>query len=117
MAVEDRHEVNLKGLIHHSDRGSQYAADEYVARLESLGILASMSRRGNPYDNAYAESFNKTIKYEEVYMDEYASFEEAYQNIKHFIEQVYNKKRLHSAIGYQPPAEFEQRYTLKEVVA
>jgi transposase InsO family protein len=75
-----------------------------------------MSRRGNPYDNAHAESFFKTVKYEEVYMNEYASFQDAYQNIQQFIEEVYNKKRLHSAIGYQPPAEFEQKI-LKEVVA
>ena len=76
-----------------------------------------MSAKGNPYDNAYAESFNKTVKYEEVYMDEYKTFQDAYNNIKYFIEEVYNKKRLHSSIGYLPPTEFEQRYTIKGVVA
>lgn len=116
-AFNDRSGIDLAGLIHHSDQGSQYAANEYVTELEQHGILISMSRRGNPYDNAHAESFNKTVKYEEVYMDEYESFNDAYANIKHFIEEVYNKKRLHSAIGYQPPAEFEEQYTLKEVVA
>lgn len=115
MAVADRKGCDLTGLIHHSDQGSQYAANEYAAEVESYGMLMSMSRRGNPYDNAFVESFNKTVKYEEVYMDEYASFEDAYNNIKHFIEEVYNKKRLHSAIGYVPPAEFEQQYKLKEV--
>ena len=117
MAVADRKGVDLKGLIHHSDQGSQYAANEYVEEVESYGALMSMSRRGNPYDNAYAESFNKTVKYEEVYMDEYETFEDAYHNIKHFIETVYNKKRLHSAIGYLPPAEFEQQYALKGVAS
>jgi transposase InsO family protein len=115
MAVEDRKGTDLKGLIHHSDQGSQYAANDYVAEVESHGLLMSMSRRGNPYDNAQVESFNKTVKYEEVYMDEYESFEDAYQNIKHFIEEVYNKKRLHSSIGYKPPIEFEQQYKLNEV--
>lgn len=116
-AFEERKEINLSGLIHHSDQGVQYASNEYVAQLEKRNILVSMSRKGNPYDNAHAESFFKTIKYEEVYMDEYQSFEDAYINLKHFIEEVYNKKRLHSSIGYIPPAEFEEQYTLKEVVA
>lgn len=114
MAVADRQGTSLAGVIHHNDQGSQYASNEYVAEVESRGMIMSMSRRGNPYDNAYAESFNKTIKYEEVYMDEYETFEDAYHNIKHFIEEVYNKKRLHSGIGYMPPAEFEQQYKLKE---
>lgn len=115
MALEDREGVDLNSLIHHSDQGSQYAANEYIANIEQHGLQVSMSRRGNPYDNAYAESLFKTIKYEEVYMDEYHSFEDAYQNLKHFIEEVYNKKRLHSSIGYKPPAEFEEQYKLKEV--
>ncbi|MFH0954477.1 MAG: integrase core domain-containing protein, partial [Candidatus Micrarchaeota archaeon] len=109
MALNHRQGMQLAGLIHHSDRGVQYASHEYVAVLEQHGILASMSRRGNPYDNAFAESFMKTFKYEEVYLDEYASFSDAYTNIHEFIEEVYNKKRLHSSIGYQPPAEFEQK--------
>ncbi len=117
MAIADRKETKLTGLIHHSDQGSQYASNDYVTEVESYGVLISMSRRGNPYDNANAESFFKTVKYEEVYMDEYESFEEAYNNLKHFIEEVYNKKRLHSSIGYMPPVEFEQQYKLKEVVA
>ncbi len=116
MAFREREGINLTGLIHHSDRGSQYAAGEYTHKLESRGILISMSRKGNPYDNAYAESGFKTIKYEEVYMNEYFSIEEARENIRRFIEEVYNKKRLHSAIGYKPPAEFE-RAILKEVAA
>lgn len=115
MAVADRKGADLKGLICHHDQGSQYAAEEYVTEVESYGLLMSMSRRGNPYDNAYAESFNKTMRYEEINMDEYESFEDAYCNIRYFIEQVYNKKRLHSAIGYQPPAEFEEQYSLKGV--
>lgn len=117
MALEDRKTVNLKGLIHHSDQGSQYASNEYTGLLEEQGILISMSRKGNCYDNAHAESLFKTIKYEEVYMDEYHSFSHAYNNIKHFIEEVYNKKRLHSSIGYMPPTEFEKQYKLKEVLA
>lgn len=117
MAFKERDGADLSELIHHSDQGVQYASNEYIAELESYGIKISMSRKGNPYDNAHMESAIKTIKYEEIYMDEYTSFSDAYNNIKHFIEQVYNKKRLHSAIGYKPPTEFEQQYKLKEVVA
>ena len=95
------------GLMHHSDRGVQYCCREYVNRLESHGILISMSRRGNPYDNAQAESFMKTLKCEEVYLRDYRTIEEARESIGYFIEQVYNEKRLHSALHYQPPAEFE----------
>ncbi|MFH0954805.1 MAG: IS3 family transposase [Candidatus Micrarchaeota archaeon] len=108
-AIASRNGQNLNGLIHHSDRGVQYAANAYIQQLDQYGILASMSAKGNPYDNAFAESFMKTVKYDEVYLNEYESFDDAYQNIEHFIEEVYNKKRLHSAIGYQPPAEFEQK--------
>lgn len=96
------------GLVHHSVRGSQYAADDYTALLAEHGIAISMSRKGTPNDNAQAESFMKTLKYEEVYLFEYADFREAYQRIERFIEQVYNEKRLHSALGYRPPVEFEQ---------
>jgi transposase InsO family protein len=113
-ALQNRQETNLTGLIHHSDQGVQYASNEYTGLLEENGIRISMSRRGNPYDNAYAESLIKTIKYDEVYMTEYESFEDAYNNIEQFLEEVYNKKRLHSGIGYMPPAEFEKQ-ALKEV--
>ncbi len=116
MAFQERQGTDLEGLIHHSDRGSQYAATEYICKLNDHRILISMSRKGNPYDNAHAESGFKTIKCEEVYMNEYYTIEEARQNIQLFIEEVYNKKRLHSAIGYKPPAEFEQS-VLKEETA
>lgn len=108
MAIALRGEDNMKGCIHHSDKGVQYASKEYVQRLEQVGMLPSMSEAGNSYDNAYAESSIKTIKYNEVNMKEYESFEEAYANIKRFIEDVYNKKQLHSGIGYVPPEEFEK---------
>lgn len=108
MAIIQRKHIGFSNLIHHSDRGVQYASEEYVKMLNAHGIKISMSRSGNPYDNAFAESFNKTLKVEEVYINEYETFEEAYKNIKHFIELVYNKKRLHSSIGYVPPEEFEK---------
>jgi len=96
-----------EGCIHHSDRGSQYAANEYIALLNKHKFSISMSRKGNPYDNAQAESFMKTIKTEEVYLAEYRDFEDAASSIGLFIESVYNKTRLHSALGYVPPAEYE----------
>jgi transposase InsO family protein len=96
------------GLIHHSDRGVQYASQQYTDLLKENKILISLSRRGNPYDNAKAESFIKTLKIEEVYLYEYENLAEAYSRIGHFLEEVYNQKRLHSALGYVPPAEFEQ---------
>lgn len=96
------------GLVHHSDRGIQYAAGQYTDLLEENGIRISMSRRGNPYDNAACESFMKTLKYEEVYRTEYRDLADAYGCIAEFIERVYNEQRLHSALGYVPPAEFEQ---------
>jgi putative transposase len=95
------------GLIHHSDRGVQYASADYTALLEERGIRISMSRKGNPYDNATCESFMKTLKYEEVYRQEYRDIAEARSGVSTFIEKVYNQKRLHSALGYRPPAEFE----------
>jgi putative transposase len=95
------------GLVHHSDRGVQYASKEYTDLLKEHGIAISMSRTGNPYDNAYAESFIKTLKYEEVYLSEYESLADARASIEHFIEEVYNRKRLHSSLGYMPPEEFE----------
>ncbi len=108
MALEDRKDIGISNLIHHSDQGVQYASWEYVDRLKENGIKISMSRRGNPYDNAFAESFIKTLKFEEVYLWEYESFDEAYKNIKKFHEVVYNKKRVHSSIGYVTPEEFEK---------
>ncbi len=97
------------GLIHHSDRGVQYACDQYVQLLTEAGCQISMSRRGSPYDNAQAESFFKTLKYEEVNLSEYRNLEEAAASIGAFIEHIYNGERLHSALGYLPPAEFEEQ--------
>jgi transposase InsO family protein len=96
------------GLVHHSDRGSQYASTDYTDLLKSRGIEISMSRKGNPWDNAACESFMKSLKYEEVLRNEYRDLSEARRSIERFLEQVYNEKRLHSALGYRPPAEFEQ---------
>jgi putative transposase len=96
------------GLVHHSDRGVQYASHDYTALLQAHGITISMSRKANPYDNAIAESFMKTLKYEQVYREDYEDLREARTSIQRFLEQVYNEKRLHSALGYRPPAEFER---------
>jgi len=98
------------GLVHHSDRGVQYASREYTNLLKASGITISMSRKGNPYDNAFAESFMKTLKYEEVYLQEYETLQEAKASIERFLEEVYNQKRLHSSLGYLPPVEFEQHH-------
>ncbi|MCA1591865.1 MAG: integrase core domain-containing protein [Acidobacteria bacterium] len=97
--------------MHHSDRGVQYASLDYTALLKEHQVRISMSRRGNAYDNAQAESFIKTLKYEEVYLREYETMAEARICISHFLETVYNQKRLHSALGYMPPVEFEQLNT------
>lgn len=94
------------GLMHHSDRGVQYAAADYVALLHANQIQISTGRTGNPYDNAKAERFMRTLKYEEVYMDDYEMLPEVLASIQHFIEVVPSRKRLHSAIGYLAPAEF-----------
>jgi putative transposase len=94
-------------LVHHSDRGSQYASSGYTELLKENGIGVSMSRQGNPWDNAACESFMKTLKYEEVFRSEYRDLHEAQQSIREFLEKIYNAKRLHSAIGYVPPEEFE----------
>ena len=106
MALRNRKPT--EGLTHHSDRGVQYASKDYIALLTEHGIRISMSRRGNPYDNAACESFMKTLKYEEVYRQEYRDLAEARASIKQFIEKIYNGKRLHSALGYRPPIEFER---------
>ena len=95
------------GIVHHSDRGVQYCSDVYLGRLRSQGFAISMSRSGNPYENARAESFLKTLKCEEVYLRQYRDAEEARASIGHFIEEVYNRKRLHSALGYAAPEAFE----------
>ncbi len=95
------------GLVHHSDRGVQYTSRAYVELLESRGVLLSMSRRSNPYDNARAESFMKTLKSEEVALWHYRDLAQARASIGHFLEQIYNRRRLHSALGYVPPVEFE----------
>jgi putative transposase len=95
------------GMVHHSDRGVQYASHAYLGILQERGIRISMSAKGNPYDNAQAESFMKTLKYEEVYRNDYRDLEDLFAGIGEFIEQVYNEKRLHSALGYRPPVEFE----------
>jgi len=99
------------GLVHHSDRGVQYASEDYTGMLKQHSATISMSRKGNPYDNAACESFMKTLKYEEVYRNEYRDFHDAGASIGEFIERVYNQKRLHSALGYLPPAEFENGTT------
>jgi len=105
-AITER--VPSAGCIHHSDRGVQYAAEDYIEVLEEHGFIISMSRNGNPYDNAQAESFIKTLKVEEVYVSEYRTFAEVKERIGEFIELIYNQQRLHSALGYVSPVEFEQ---------
>jgi putative transposase len=103
------------GCLHHSDRGGQYASSNYTALLTRHGFQISMSRKGNPYDNATLESFNATLKTEEVYMANYRTLEEARNQLPYFIENVYNQKRMHSALEYLSPVEFELNYyqTLK----
>ncbi len=97
------------GVVHHSDRGTQYACDEYVSILETHRMVPSMSRPANPYDNASCESFIKTLKREEIYANAYEDLEHLRTNIEDFIERYYNRQRLHSALGYRPPDEFERQ--------
>lgn len=107
MAIQRRNPN--RGVIHHSDRGVQYLCDDYAKLLKEHGFFPSCSKKGNPYDNAWTESFMKTLKYEEVYMTEYETMIDVIESVPKFIEEVYNKKRLHSSIGYVPPEEFENR--------
>jgi putative transposase len=102
------------GLVHHSDRGSQYASNDYTGLLKEQGIEISMSRKANPWDNAACESFMKTLKYEEVLRNEYRNLTEALTAIPTFLEKVYNERRLHSALGYAPPAEFEANLAARD---
>ena len=104
------------GVIYHSDRGVQYASLAYVSRLQEAGMHMSMSAAGCPYDNAKAKSFFKTLKKEEVYLNQYRNFEEAHANLGRFLEDVYNQKRLHSSLGYLPPTEFEERFTQNRAI-
>ena len=105
------------GLVHHSDRGSQYASNDYTDLLKAHGIQISMSRKGNPWDNAACDSFMKTLKYEEVLRNEYRDLAEARASIHRFLEKVYNQKRLHSALDYVPPAEFEAQRAAQKMEA
>lgn len=108
------HRTVQPGLVHHSDRGSQYASNDYTDLLKAHQIAISMSRKGNPWDNAACESFMKTLKYEEVLRNEYRDLADARASIRQFLETIYNQKRLHSALGYLPPAEFERTNSNKD---
>jgi len=108
MALRDRKPP--PGCIHHSDQGVQYAAHEYVEVLRQYGFRISMSRKGNPFDNAMVESFFKTLKSEEVFLWEYRTMADVKTRIPYFIEEVYNQKRLHSSLGYVPPNEYEEQF-------
>jgi len=102
----------IPGMVHHSDRGVQYASHEYTQLLKDQGIEISMSRKANPWDNAACESFMKTLKYEEVYRTEYRNLAHARTSIGEFLEKIYNQKRLHSALSYRSPVEFENSLSI-----
>ena len=110
MAIRGR---NTDDLIHHSDKGIQYCSHEYVNLLKTNEIKISMTAKGSPYDNAFIESFFKTLKTEEVYLWEYETYSDVTGRIPYFIEDVYNSKRLHSSLGYMPPEEFEHIFIEK----
>lgn len=105
MAIEQRKPD--PGCIHHSDQGIQYCSEDYIELLTEWKFQISMSRKGNPYDNAWAESFMRILKYEEIYLSEYETYEDVVNRLPHFIEEIYNRKRIHSSIGYLTPEEFE----------
>jgi len=110
MAIRSR---NTDNLIHHSDKGIQYCSHDYIDLLNANDILVSMSAKGSPYDNAFIESFFKSLKAEEVYLWEYETYSDVTDRIPYFIEDVYNSKRLHSSLGYMPPEEFEHIFIEK----
>jgi putative transposase len=112
MAIEMRRP--RAGLIHHSDRGVQYASEDYIEMLNENEIRISMSRKGNCWDNAFVESFFKTLKQEEVHLKNYETYEEVLENLPNFIEDVYNTKRFHSSLNYMSPVEFEANFLLKK---
>ena len=112
MAIRERN--HRPGCIHHSDQGVQYTSEEYLEMLRDQGFRISMSARARPGDDAFIESFFKTLKYEEVHLQDYQTWQDVLERVPYFIEEVYNQKRLHSSIGYRPPVEYEQIVNLKQ---